>query len=229
MSTIIVFGATGFAGGHIARELVDRGHRVVGVSRSITADVASDIDPAQKAGPARRAIEPRPGSVFDESFVHTLVEEEQPAAVIIALRFDAGSGGNLGERFTGLLALAEEHSFRVGVIGGAGSLLLGEGGPRLVDTMELPEEWKAEVLAAAEALEVLRADGSGADWFFVSPAAGFGHPNPGERTGTYRLGGDVLLSDDEGVSYISGADLAIAIADEIEHPAHHRSRFTVAY
>lgn len=229
MSTIIVFGATGFAGGNIARELADRGHRVIGVSRSITPAVVTSIDSAEEGSPAENAIEARPGSVFDESFVRTLVEEEQPTAIVIALRFDPASGGNLGERFTGLLALAEEHSLRVGVIGGAGSLLVTEGGPRFVDTMELPEEWKGEVLAAADALEVLRADNSGADWFFVSPAAGFGHPNPGERTGTYRLGGDVLLSDDAGVSYVSGADLAVAIADEIDHPVHHRTRFTVAY
>jgi putative NADH-flavin reductase len=38
----------------------------------------------------------------------------------------------------------------------------------------------------------------------------------------------VLLLGDDGQP-ISGPDLAIAFADEIEHPAHHRARFTVGY
>ena len=52
---------------------------------------------------------------------------------------------------------------------------------------------------------------------------------PGEHTGTFRLGGDVLLADEAGNSEISGADLAHAFVDEIERPAHRRARFTVAY
>ena len=76
---------------------------------------------------------------------------------------------------------------------------------------------------------MLRADTSGADWFFVSPAAAFGSYNPGQPTGKYRVGGDILLTDESGKSEISGADYALAFVDEIEHPAHHRTRFTVAY
>jgi putative NADH-flavin reductase len=51
---------------------------------------------------------------------------------------------------------------------------------------------------------------------------------PGERTGKFRLGGDQLLSNDKGSS-ISFEDYAIALADEIENPAHPRRRFTVGY
>jgi len=65
------------------------------------------------------------------------------------------------------------------------------------------------------------------DWVYVSPGAYF--DPAGQRTGSYRTGSDVLLTDSEGNSNLSGADLAIAFADEIDHPAHHRTRFTVAY
>jgi uncharacterized protein len=68
-----------------------------------------------------------------------------------------------------------------------------------------------------------------ADWFFVSPAGAFGSYNPGVATGRYRVGGDVLLTDPEGKSEISGPDFALAFVDEIEAPRHHRTRFTVAY
>jgi putative NADH-flavin reductase len=43
------------------------------------------------------------------------------------------------------------------------------------------------------------------------------------------VGDDVLVSDEKGESQLSGADLAIALVDEIESAAHRRTRFTVAY
>jgi len=51
---------------------------------------------------------------------------------------------------------------------------------------------------------------------------------PGERTGKFRLGRDQLLTNDKGSS-ISFEDYAIALADEIERPAHRRQHFTVGY
>lgn len=44
-----------------------------------------------------------------------------------------------------------------------------------------------------------------------------------------RVGGDVLPSDEEGTSFISGADFGAAVVDEVERPAHRRARSTVAY
>jgi uncharacterized protein len=43
------------------------------------------------------------------------------------------------------------------------------------------------------------------------------------------VGGDVLVTDADGNSNISGADYAKAFVDEIEQPAHRRQRFSVAY
>ncbi|MGO1408292.1 MAG: hypothetical protein ACTHV2_07865 [Brachybacterium sp.] len=42
-------------------------------------------------------------------------------------------------------------------------------------------------------------------------------------------GAGSLLVDEAGNSYISSQDLALAIVDEIETPAHRRTCFTVAY
>ena len=39
----------------------------------------------------------------------------------------------------------------------------------------------------------------------------------------------MLVTDDDGESYISGPDLAVAVVDEIENPKHSRERFTVGY
>ncbi|HET7821938.1 MAG TPA: NAD(P)H-binding protein [Ornithinibacter sp.] len=49
------------------------------------------------------------------------------------------------------------------------------------------------------------------------------------RTCSYRLGGEVALFDAVGNSNTSGADLAIAIVDEIDNPRHHREHISIAY
>ena len=64
------------------------------------------------------------------------------------------------------------------------------------------------------------------DWTFLSPSAIF---EPGQRTGNFRVGGNSLLSDANGKSWISMEDYAIAMVDEIESPKHPRQRFTVGY
>jgi len=64
------------------------------------------------------------------------------------------------------------------------------------------------------------------DWTFLSPSAIF---EPGPRTAKFRVGGNSLLSDANGKSWISMEDYAIALVDEIENPRHSRQRFTVGY
>lgn len=49
----------------------------------------------------------------------------------------------------------------------------------------------------------------------------------GKRTGAYQVGKDHLLVNSKGESYISYADYAIAVVDEIEKPQHVNERFTV--
>lgn len=64
------------------------------------------------------------------------------------------------------------------------------------------------------------------DWTMLAPSA---HLEPGERTGEFRLGTDALLVDAERHSHISLADFAAVMIDELEQPAHSRTRFTVGY
>lgn len=113
---------------------------------------------------------------------------------------------------------------RVLIVGGAASLQVAGGG-RLLDTPDFPEEWKGEATMAAESLEVYRATDD-LDWTYVSPAA-FIHP--GERTGSYRLGGEQLITDDSSKSEISAEDYAIAIADLVDDGDHVRERVGVAW
>jgi uncharacterized protein len=123
--------------------------------------------------------------------------------------------------------IASSRDSKVGrylVVGGAGSL---EVAPRvrLVTTPGFPVAYKAEAEKGAAFLDLLRAEKE-LNWTFLSPSALF---TAGERTARFRLGTDRLLTAEDGKSWISFEDFAVALADEIERPAHIRRRFTVGY
>jgi len=98
-------------------------------------------------------------------------------------------------------------------------------GVQLIDTPQFPAQWKGTAEGAREALNLLRNEQE-LDWTVLAPSA---HLEPGERTGKFRLGKDQLLADESGESHISLSDYAVAMIDELEQPAHSRSRFTVGY
>ncbi|MEL5992423.1 NAD(P)-dependent oxidoreductase [Microbacterium phosphatis] len=213
MARIAVLGGTGFAGGHIVQEAATRGHTVVSVARKV---------PAERV-PGVTYIE---GSLLD---VPGLLEELRGVEAIICAVAPRGDMEGRVRPALGELVEALPEGVRLGIIGGAGGSLVAEGGPRLIDAGGFPDEFKPEALEMIGALEDLADAPARLDWFYVHPAAGFGGFAPGERTGHYRTGGDVMVTDESGGSYVSGADFAIAIVDEIENPAHHRTRFTVGY
>lgn len=213
MSRIIVIGGTGYAGTHIAREAVSRGHEVTVISRS-TPDAPID---------GVRYVQ---GSVLDLDGLGDVFDGAD--AVVSAL----SPRGDMEDQVIGALrALADKLTgtpTRLGVVGGAGGSLVAPGGPRLFD-QGFPEEYKHEAQVGIDSLELLQQSDEGLDWFFIHPAEVFGPWAAGERTGKYRDGGDVLVRDADGNSTISGADFAIAVVDEIEQPKHRRGRFTVGY
>lgn len=216
MSRIVILGGTGYAGGHIAAHAAGRGHEVLAVSRNSSTELPENV-------------ELRTGDVREESFLAEILEGVDVAISALSPRGDMSDLEAFRTLEQNIATEAQARGARLGVIGGAGSLLVAEDGPKLVDTPDFPKEFAQEPLVLDAVLQDLRTADEGLDWFFVSPAAGFGDFAPGEATGSYRIGGDVLLTDDEGNSFISGADLALAVVDEIEKPAHRRTRFSVAY
>jgi putative NADH-flavin reductase len=109
-------------------------------------------------------------------------------------------------------------------VGGAGSLQ-SDVGSLLLDSPHFPAEYREEALAGKAFLEEMRRVRD-LDWTVLSPSALF---TPGQRTGTFRLGQDTLLTDRDGKSWISYEDFAVALFDEIEQPRHIRQRLTVGY
>lgn len=201
---IALIGVSGRVGSRLLTELLRRGHSVTGIARDTT-KLASQPNLVLQAGDATQP-----------AWLAPLLAGHD--VVISAMRFQSSDPNAL------IAAVKQAGVQRLMVVGGAASLEVAPG-QTLFDAPGFPAAYKAEAAAGRQALDVLRAEHD-LDWTFLSPSAEFA---PGERTGTFRLGGDQLLSDANGKSWISMEDFAIAFADELETPKHSRQRFTVGY
>ncbi len=204
MSKIAIIGATGRAGSQLLEEALRRGHSVTAIARN-TAKIG------QRAGVTCRDVD-----VADSAALQAAVTGHD--VVLSAAHFAPIAASATIE------PVKKAGVKRLLVVGGAGSLLL-PGGGKVIDSPGFPEEYRAEASAGGVYLETLRKE-QDLDWTFLSPSAEFVE---GERTGTFRLGQDELLVSSEGRSWISFADYAIALLDELETSAHVRQRFTVGY
>jgi len=214
---IALIGASGFVGAAVLEELLRRGHAVTALVR----------DHARLA--------PRPGvsTVIADAYAAETVSAAVRGHDAVVSAFNPGwNEPDLYDEFlrgSAAIIRGTEASgvTRLLVVGGAGSLFVAPG-VQLVDTPEfanhVPPNIAPGARAARDLLDRLR-DNTTLSWTFLSPPALLA---AGERTGTYRVGGDDLLMDGDKPAGISVADLAVAITDEIERPRHVRARFTVA-
>jgi uncharacterized protein len=216
MASLTVLGGTGYAGAAIVAEAAKRGHTVTSVSRSAVEAPVAGVDYVT-------------GSALDADVLDAVTAGRD--AVIVALSPRGDMAGKLEPVVEDLIRRLAGTSTRLGYVGGASSLLVEEGGPRLFDVTKdhLPDDVRPEIETGLTALELLKASPEDLDWFYVSPPEDFGSWLGTPDKGRYERGGDVLLRDAEGKSTISAADLALAIVDELETPAHHRARFTAIH
>lgn len=204
MSKIAIIGATGRAGSQLLEEALRRGHSVTAIARD-TAKIGARAGVVSKNVDALDAEALQAAIAGHDVVISAAHFATLPASAVI------GPVKNAGVK-------------RLLVVGGAGSLLLPDGG-RVIDSEGFPEEYKAEASAGALFLQNLRQEQQ-LDWTFVSPSAEFVE---GERTGTFRIGKDDLLVSAQGRSWITFADYAIALLDEVQTPKHSRQRFAVGY
>ena len=201
---IAVAGASGRAGSEITRELSRRGHAVTAIARN----------PEKIAHLPN--VTPTKGDVLDQAGLTKLWAGHDVA--ISSVHVLASDPHKL------IGAARDSKVGRYLVVGGAGSLEVAPG-VKLVTTPGFPAQYKAEAEKGSEFLDLLR-QAKDLNWTFISPSALFVE---GERTGKFRLGTDQLLTAADGKSWITFADYAIALADEIERPSHLQQRFTVGY
>lgn len=213
MSTLVVIGGTGYAGSAIVAEAARRGHTVSSVSRAVPADALEGVTYLTGGIDANAAA-------FADADV-----------IVAALSPRGDNAGKLVADYHALADAASTAGARFFAIGGFSSLRPAAGAPRFAEGDDLPPAFAAE----GREMNDVRADleesaPADLDWLFISPAAGFGAHRPdGAPHGTYRVGGDVALFDEQGESAIERADFALAIVDEIEKPAHHREQLNIAY
>ena len=214
---LAVIGATGYVGDAVVRELAARGHNITAFARNpakvlaaanvraVAADVTAADFAAQLAG-------------FD-----AVVSAFNPGWTNPHIGRDFRAG------YAAILAAAKSAGVPyLLIVGGAGSLYIAPG-VQVIDTPDFPKEIYDGANAARDLLTELRGRND-LNWAFISPPARLGAEAgfSEERTGKYRLGQDDLLMDGDAPAGISVADLAVAIADDVEQKAHLRQRFTVA-
>ncbi|MEK5061738.1 NAD(P)-dependent oxidoreductase [Paenibacillus shunpengii] len=201
-----VIGASGKAGRLIAKEAASRGHNVTAIVRD--ASKVSEFP------------------VIEKDVFHITAEDVQGLDVIVNAFGAAPGQEHLHvEAGQALIRLLSNTHIRLIVVGGAGSLYVDEQKTtQLVDTPDFPDAYKPTASNQARNLEDLKAS-EGVDWTFISPAAFF--DPEGARTGSYQIGQDNLILNSQGNSYISYADYAVALVDEIEAAKHKQKRFTV--
>jgi putative NADH-flavin reductase len=214
MARISVLGGTGYGGAAVVREAAGRGHVVTAFSRRPPAEPVDGVEYVT-------------GSLLDPEILERSVREADVVFEALSPRGDMQ--GRVEGVVDDLIRLADDAGVRVGVLGGVSSTLVSEGGPRLFDVAETAPEILPEVQTGLDVLDTLQGTPETLDWFYVSPAASFGAWVDAPVTGAYRLSDDVLLKDENGVSTISAADLALAVVDEIEQPRYRRRRFHVAH
>ncbi|MGB3461342.1 NAD(P)-dependent oxidoreductase [Rhodanobacter lindaniclasticus] len=201
---IALIGVTGRVGSRLLAELRRRGHHVTGIARD-TGKLAGQPGLVLKNADADRPAQLAPLLTGHDAVLSALKFASTDAAALIAAVKQAGVR-------------------RLLVVGGAATLEVAPG-RILLDAPGFPAAYRPEAEGGRRFLDLLRGERE-LDWTFLSPPAEF---EPGERTGTFRLGTDQLLVDANGKSRISMEDYAIAFVDELEAPKHSRQRFTVGY
>ncbi|GAA5039231.1 3-beta hydroxysteroid dehydrogenase [Marivirga lumbricoides] len=216
MKKVVVIGATGFVGSHIVNELVERGFKVTGISRS---EKESDNSNLSYVALNIKEVEKLADVIKGEDVI---VSAFSPAANKPELIEDFLEGSKAIQQ-----AVKKAAVNRFIIIGGAGSLLNDEG-RQIVDTLPQDLPFIPKSKAARDYFEIIKKEEE-LDWAYFSPALEMNPEISIGRTGNYRLGTNRPVVDDSGKNRMSVEDVAVVIADEIEKPKHHQQQFTAGY
>ncbi|KAI9259888.1 NAD-dependent epimerase/dehydratase [Sporodiniella umbellata] len=206
MVKVAIIGASGKSGQLILKESLARGYQVTAIVRN-KSKITQDVPIIEKE-------------------IQQLTRDDLESFDVVVNAFASSAGNESDHEVLGkkLIELLQGTNTRLIVVGGAGSLYVEEAKTtRLIDTKEVPKMYYDIAINMIKSFENLRAS-KDLKWTFFSPPAMF--DPTGKRTGHYRLGEDHLLFNSENKPYISYADYALALVDEIEQANYVNRRFT---
>jgi putative NADH-flavin reductase len=202
-----IIGASGKAGALIAAEAKNRGHEVTAIVRN------------------KKKVKDQGFRVIERDLFALEAEDLRGLDAVVSAfgtPFDGSADAQHEAAAEYLLKVfAGLPKTRLIIIGGAASLYTGPG--RKTQALEnIPEAFRGVPAAAARGFAKIKE--SDTNWTYFSPAMNF--DPAGERTGLYTPGTDFVFSNSSGESYLSYADAATAIVDELENGFYIKQRFT---
>lgn len=216
---IAVIGASGTMGKVVVNELANRGHFVTAMARNVAAITPSENIQAESV------------DIFSDGFVGKLQGFD---AVISTFAPNFANTPNseqiLPQGFTAMLEEAKRSRVPYFLlVGGCASLYL-DNGEQLISQFDQSSPYYAAADASRRYLNEQLLPRRDVNWAFISPPVMYAvNPVRYERSGQYRLGTNKVMYDSQGnPADISVADLACALADDVERKAHLFQHFTVA-
>lgn len=207
---IAVLCASGHSGRLILEEALRRGHEVTAFVRNAT-----------------KIADLKPNHVVEKDIMSITYDDVKDCNVIIDA-FGAWDKELLhlhSDTINYLSDILSHKKNRLLVVGGAGSLYTDKThAQKVYESDGFPEKVYPISKAQGESFEKLQKRND-VNWTYLCPACIF-DPN-GPRTGKYIIGGDEVILNKSGKSYISYADYAIAMIDEAENDKFNQKRFTV--
>lgn len=205
---IAIIGAAGKAGTHILREALMRNFDATAIVKN-RATLPEDII-----------------HVIESDLFHLTKEQIEPFDILVnafaPLAGDEHLHVTAGQH---LISLLEGTTKKLFVVGSSGCLYVNRDKTvRLMDLEDYPQELVESAKAQLQNLHDL--ESSSIQWSYAIPSAMFDSDGP--RTGHYVKGEEKILVNSQFNSYISYADFAVALLDEIEKSEYPNTTFTVA-
>lgn len=210
MMKIGIIGATGHTGNALVNEALVRGHEV-------TAIVRNQQKAAEMFTPDTRILE-------KDVFALTFDDLKDLDYVIDAFASRDAAYQHLDLAAKLITMMRNQPKPHLFFILGAASLQEPDGTPLLAKLLKTPgnEAWIDTPLQQSHEYAYLQWV-KNVNWTAISPQRDF---VPGPKT-SYHLGQNQLLYNAAGESTVTTGNLASAVLDEIEQPAHPQQRFTV--
>jgi putative NADH-flavin reductase len=214
---IVLLAATGQAGRSVLSELLSRGHQVTAVVRSpgkLPASINTIRDDLSNSDRIAEIIE---GA---DAVISAFGPPKDDARFFSVTSY---TDQLLSVTARAITAVRKAGVPRLIVVGGVGSLWISPG-VTVLESDQWPDDLAPIATSHMKTLAALKV--SDINWTYFSPPMLI---EPGVRTGVFRLGGDDLIVDADGLSWVSFEDYALALVDELEKPQHERARFTIGY